>query len=135
MEKNKERRQTKKLKTPSIKKFFSKLGHEDKKETVNLERGNNFVGKNIVGVGRLVDNGVSNAKQRDIEAQVVNVSRENTVYGERRHTSKDNMEQQHVVQQKKIGRDTEIYDAGCVGQPVTGLERSNECTEQLPAEY
>ena len=134
MEKNKERRQTKKLKTPSIKKFFSKLGHEDKKETVNLERGNNFVGKNIVGVGRLVGNGMNNAKQRDIEAQVVNVSLENTVYGERRQTSKDNIEQQHVVQQEKLGRDTEIYDAGCVGQPVTSLERSNDCTEQLPAE-
>ena len=98
MEKSGGRKQPKKMKTPSIRKFFSKLSHENKKETVNLERSTNSVGNNR---GGLVGNGMDNAKQRDTEAQFVYVSRDNTGCGERRHSSKNNTEQQHVLQQKK----------------------------------
>ena len=135
IEKTGRAKQAEKIKTPSILKFFPKLSHEKKKETVNLEGNTNSVGRKVLGSGGVVGNGMDNANQRDIGAQAMGVSQKNTDCGANQFFTKNNTEQQRlVVQQKIIGRDTELCDTGCVGQPVTGLERDNECTEQLSAE-
>ena len=72
-------------------------------------------------------------KQNNPEARDIHEYAENTDYGGNQQTSKMNIQQQ-LVGNQNIGRNTEIYRVGCVGQIRTGLERVTGCTEQLHAD-
>ena len=121
------------MKTPSIKRFFSKIDQKPTVKPGDLMGKLEPMGENMKDVGGLVGKDLNSVKQNNPEAKNTHDFTENTDYGGSRQTSKKNIQQQHVVQQT-IGRNTEIYRVGCVGQIRTGLERVTECTEQLQAD-
>ena len=127
------RKQPKGMKTPSIKRFFSKVDQKPILKTGDLMGKHEPLGENNKGAVGLVGGDIYSAKQNRPEAKNIHDFTENIYYGGSRQTSKENIQQQLVVDQN-IGRCTEIYRVGCVGQTRTGFERVTECTEQLRAD-
>ena len=127
------KKEQKKLKTPSITKFFPRTSHVQGNKTGIPVGNNTYVGNNQVGEVGVGGNYENNDKQQDPEAKNTCVSYENTDCVGGQLYSKGNIQQQLVVQQI-AGSNTEIYRTGYVGETKTGLDGKTGRTEQLQGE-